>query len=57
MKVCIIQSNQSLKELQQNIINIEDDDEDEYSNTDIYVSDTDGNDNVNDDISDGESNN
>ena len=52
----INQASQCLKELHQHIINIDDDDEDEYSDVDIYVSDTDGNNNVNDDSSDGEVN-
>ena len=51
------QANQRLKEMHQHIFNIDDDDEDEYRNTDIYVSDTDGNDNVNENSTDGETNN
>ena len=53
---CIDQANQRLKELHQHIIGIGDDDEEDYSDADIYVSDTDGNNNVNDDSSDGEAN-
>ena len=57
MQGCINQANQLLKELHHHILDINDDDEYEYSDDDIYVRDTDGNDNVNDDSSDGESNN
>ena len=56
MQGYINQANQRLKEPHRHIFDIDGDDEDEYSDTDIYVSDTDGNDNVNDNISDVEAN-
>ena len=53
---CINQANQHLKDLHQHIIYINNENEGEYSDKDVYESDDDGNDNVNDDISDGEAN-
>ena len=52
----INQANHNLKYLKQKIIEIDDNNEDKYSDKDVYESDNDGNNNVKDDISDDEAN-
>ena len=56
LKVCINQSNQKLKYLHRHIVDIENGDEDEYINKDVYESENDGKNNFNDDSSNGEAN-
>ena len=56
MQGCTNKFNYHLKYVHQHIIDIDDDNEDNYRDKFVYESDNDGNDNVDDDRSDGEDN-